>query len=72
MTTDDSASGRDGRRVTVRHGRHGWEVMELEDDQVVRRANYTDWHRVERRVGILDRRRILDLQFDPPKDHQQP
>lgn len=46
---------RDGRphRVTVTHGAHGWEVMERHGNDVVRRASYTDWHRVERAVGRL-------------------
>ncbi len=28
--------------------RSGWEVREEEDDRLVARAVYTDWHRVER------------------------
>jgi hypothetical protein len=31
----------------------GWEVLEEEDSQVVRRARYTDWHRVERARTIM-------------------
>jgi len=26
----------------------GWEVRDVQDDQVLKQAHYTDWHRVER------------------------
>lgn len=29
-------------------GYEGWEVSEAHDSDVLRRARYTDWHRVER------------------------
>lgn len=32
----------------------GWEVMLEEDSSVCRRDRYTDWHRVERAVAILE------------------
>jgi hypothetical protein len=37
------------RRFTISEtGTAGWEVREEEDDQVLRRVVYHDWHRVER------------------------
>jgi len=59
MTQDHPSETSQNRRVTVTHGRHGWEVMEMRDNQVVRRANYTDWHRVERAVQVFDLRSDL-------------
>jgi hypothetical protein len=41
------------RRCTVTRARHGWDVKEEEDSQVVRRIHCTDWHRVERVVAIF-------------------
>lgn len=31
----------------------GWEVREEQDEQIVRQVRYTDWHRVERALGIF-------------------
>ena len=37
------------RRFTITDtGASGWEVREEEDDQVLKRVVYSDWHRVER------------------------
>ena len=33
----------------------GWEVLVEQDREVVRRSQYSDWHRVERAVGLLER-----------------
>lgn len=33
----------------------GWEVRIEQDSQVVRHASYTDWHRVERALGSIER-----------------
>jgi len=33
----------------------GWEVRIEQDSQVVRQACYTDWHRVERALGWIER-----------------
>jgi hypothetical protein len=33
----------------------GWEVVVEQDREVVRRSRYSDWHRVERAVGALER-----------------
>jgi hypothetical protein len=50
MTTHETTPP-NARRLTVTRGRHGWEVMEERDNRVVRRVQYTDWHRVERALG---------------------
>ena len=52
MTTHESPAADSSRRVTVTRGRHGWEVREERDNGVVHRAVYTDWHRVERAIGL--------------------
>jgi hypothetical protein len=36
-----------------RIGAEGWEVREEQDERVVRQVRYTDWHRVERALGIF-------------------
>lgn len=51
MTTHELPAP-DARRVTVTRSLHGWEVKEERDNGVVHRAVYTDWHRVERAIGI--------------------
>ena len=40
--------------------RAGWEVREEEDDRLLTRAVYTDWHRVER-ARIVFASRASDL-----------
>jgi hypothetical protein len=42
------------RFVIKRAGPIGWEVSEEEDSRVVRRVQYTDWHRVERARTLMD------------------
>jgi hypothetical protein len=39
----------------------GWEIFEREDERVVCRQRYTDWHRVERVAQRLSRV-VADLQ----------
>jgi hypothetical protein len=36
------------RRFVIAMATEGWELVEEADRQVVRHANYSDWHRVER------------------------
>lgn len=36
------------RRYVIVPSHTGWDVREELDSRVVRQANYTDWHRVER------------------------
>ena len=68
MTTDRSSAPESPRRVTVTRSPQGWEVREERDNVVVRSATYTDWHRVERLIGLhgpafSDRRRSsIDLE----------
>ena len=33
-------------------GSDGWEVRVMQDRDVVRRTCYSDWHRVERAIGV--------------------
>jgi hypothetical protein len=40
--------------VSARHS-SGWEVRIEQDSQVVRQVLYTDWHRVERAMGSIER-----------------
>lgn len=41
------------RRFSIATTPEGWEVREEMDDRVVRRAQYQDWHRVERACRAL-------------------
>jgi hypothetical protein len=42
------------RRFTITEGgRLGWEMRVEEDDRVVRRVCYNDWHRVERALSAI-------------------
>ena len=43
------------RFVVSSAGQEGWEVRVEEDAAVVRRLCYTDWHRVERAMGVISR-----------------
>ena len=36
------------RRYSIAETPAGWEVRKEHDSQVIRRVEYTDWHRVER------------------------
>jgi len=36
-----------------RLGGDGWEVREEQDQHVVKQVLYTDWHRVERAMGLF-------------------
>jgi hypothetical protein len=39
------------RRFSISEiGPAGWEVREEQDNRVVKRVRYTDWHRVERAI----------------------
>ena len=41
-------------RVTITRSEAGWDVRQERDDTVVRRVNYSDWHRVERALQLFD------------------
>jgi hypothetical protein len=32
----------------------GWDLREERDNRVVRHMNYTDWHRVERAIQVIE------------------
>ena len=36
------------RRYSIRTTESGWEVREEQDQEILRRSCYQDWHRVER------------------------
>ena len=40
-------------RLTVTRERQGWEILEERDNRVVRRVHCSDWHRVERTIGMF-------------------
>ena len=42
------------RFLISRLGREGWEVLEEQDRQVVKKIHYTDWHRVERTIHLFN------------------
>ncbi len=43
------------RRFTISDaGQDGWEVRVEQDAAIVRRLCYTDWHRVERALGVME------------------
>ena len=56
MTAEQTTQQHPAYRVTVVRQPHGWEVREERDREVVRTTLYTDWHRVERAVQVLDLR----------------
>jgi hypothetical protein len=67
MTIHDSP--RETRRVTVTRIREGWEVLEEQNDRVIRRALLTDWHRVERAMGLhIAAASVSSSTFDRPED----
>ena len=43
------------RRFTIEQDGEGWEVQVEEDETVLRRVRYTDWHRVERALSRVTR-----------------
>ena len=50
------------KRFTISDGgTDGWEVRVEQDSRVIRRVHYTDWHRVERAVQILNLQ-VLELE----------
>jgi len=55
-TTELSHHGHSRRFVLGEAPHGGWELRVEEDSAVVRRVRYTDWHRVERALGAIERR----------------
>ena len=54
MVTHERTTDGHLERVTVLRRTSGWEVCEQHDDRVIRRAHYSDWHRVERAVQVFE------------------
>jgi hypothetical protein len=42
------------KRVTITRSVNGWDLREERDNRVVRKVNYTDWHRVERALQVFE------------------
>lgn len=53
MLTREFAHAGHVTRVTITRSAVGWDLQEERDDRVVRHANYTDWHRVERAMQVI-------------------
>ncbi len=61
MFVKELTNGGHTRRFTIDEGVEGWEVRVEQDSTVVRRVQYTDWHRVERALlGLV--REVSDLE----------
>ena len=54
-------AGHTRRFIIHVRGTEGWEVREEQDEEILRRICYTDWHRVERALQVFTIR-IGDLQ----------
>ena len=52
LTAEYVVAGHIDRFIILR-SRDGWDVREERDDQVVKQASYTDWHRVERAMQVF-------------------
>jgi hypothetical protein len=55
-TTELSHEGHSRRFILGEAPLGGWELRVEEDQAVVSRVRYTDWHRVERALGAIARR----------------
>jgi hypothetical protein len=58
MLTREYTSAGHVNRFTITKGRTGWDIREERDDTVVKRANYRDWHRVERAIQVFELSRL--------------
>ena len=54
MLTREFTSAGHVNRITLTKNNRGWEVREERDDTVVKRATYSDWHRVERAILMFE------------------
>ena len=54
-TTELSHEGHRRRFILGEAPLGGWELRVEEDQAVVSRVHYTDWHRVERALGAVER-----------------
>lgn len=53
LTAEYVVAGHTNRFIILR-SRAGWDVREERDDQIIKRASYTDWHRVERAMQVFE------------------
>jgi hypothetical protein len=61
MFAKELINGGHTRRFTIDESVEGWEVRVEQDSTVVRRVQYTDWHRVERALlGLVQE--VSDLE----------
>jgi hypothetical protein len=56
FNTELSYAGHSRRFVLAQAPVGGWELLIEEDNAVVSRVRYTDWHRVERAMASITRR----------------
>ena len=65
MLTREYTSAGHVNRITLTKSRTGWDVREERDDTVVKRAHYSDWHRVERAIQDLGFRFTKTVKRNP-------
>ena len=53
LTAEYVVAGHTNRFIILR-SREGWDVREERDDHLIKQANYTDWHRVERAMRVFE------------------
>jgi len=72
FNTELSYAGHSRRFVLGHLPVGGWELLIEEDDAVVSRVRYTDWHRVERALDSIHRRvSELEARGWRPRDERQ-
>ncbi len=54
METRERTTSGHTEMLIVTKTANGWEVRETHDRTVVRRQEYSDWHRVERALQVFD------------------
>jgi hypothetical protein len=54
MLTREYTSAGHVNRITLTKSHTGWDLREERDDTVVKRAHYSDWHRVERAIQVFE------------------
>ena len=61
MLTREYTSSGHVNRITLTKSLTGWDVREERDDTVVKRAHYTDWHRVERAIQVFELKKTSEV-----------
>ena len=46
--------GHETRLFSIRDTTAGWELIEAANHRTVRTVSYTDWHRVERAIALIE------------------